>query len=397
MLASLQCCPIDRSALLLRSGLLVVMLLLPLAQASAHHLHYVPLSDSRFPTILADIYGETPLQQWISYEGGDSFTSYDLATRTFDVSSGTGVDTMVFDYPFFEDITDSQTTAFFELEIRQLDTSGVQTFEYGLTDLDSQVKWDEAAGTITGSKSGVSGDNVSGLPRISTLGDLPLRLQAYYNFAAHVLTLVLIDDATGTSRVMNWQGSANPFTNFYGDVDGTDPDNLDIYSFVLCEAACSIRALRWGRVQCDVSGGAIDLAGCGVSKLAVSNSDGQDTYQAGGSLTYAVSAYNFDQYDVSGAKVGVAFPPGLSCNWSCYALNGASCPASGTGDVDETVDLPRESVVTFVAGCAVDSGLIEPLVTTATISQAGEVVGATRSATDIDLNINDLVFRNGFE
>jgi cysteine-rich repeat protein len=237
--------------------------------ASANHLHYVSITDTRFPEnipnppwVLFDTYGESPLEEWIVYSGNDAFTTHSNNYQTFEASTGDGTAEVVFDSPTFADITNPSATAFYEFEIFTLDTSGFQSIEVGLTDLINQIKLDEASGVISASKAEVAGDDVGGIPPWSTTGNLPLRLQIYFNFATYVITYVVIDDTTGTETRASWQGSADPFQNFSGDVEGTDPDNLDIYSFVLCEAHCGLTILGSDFLNCDTVDGAIDVDGC---------------------------------------------------------------------------------------------------------------------------------------
>ena len=390
----------------------MALILLPVATAWAHHLHYIPITDTSFPEndpnspqyvpdwVIADTYGETPLHRWVIYSGDDRFSAIDTVTNTYSASTGSGTAQAVFDFPDFDDIANPQITAFYEFRIVQLDDSGLQSIEIGLTDLINQIKWDEAAGVISGSRSVVAGDDVNGIPPWSTLGDLPLRLQIYYSFSSHVITYVLIDDAAHASRSVSWQGSGNPFQNFYGDVPGTDPDNLDIYSYALCEAECSIAVRKWGELNCDVVNGAVDVANCGVDNLVITNNDGQTTYAPGGSLTYVLTAINFTQINVAAASVNDTFPPGLSCNWTCYGSGGASCAASGSGNIAESVSLPAGSSASFFATCDIDSGQTGSLVNTATISQPGifsTALDENSTATDTDTNANDPIFADGFE
>ena len=169
----------------------------------------------------------------------------------------------VFDDSAFDDIDNALHTTFWEIEVVDLDAPGIQTVEFGFTDLDNEIKWDDAAGTLIGTKAGLGGDNVVGLPSLSDVGALPLRVQFYYHFKDFVVTIVIIDDAANASTSFSWQGSVNPFVNFFDDdIGGTDPDDLDIYAFVLCEARCEIKMLDWGRLNCPTVAGAVDVANC---------------------------------------------------------------------------------------------------------------------------------------
>ena len=245
--------------------ILATLLCLLAGTASAHHYHYIPVSDTRYPDLLVDTFGESPLEEWVIYEGDDQYSSFDDATNTYSASAGTGVATAIFDYPYFDDINNPQITAFWEIEVVSLNTSGIQTIEMLFTDLDNEIKWDEAAGTLIGTKAGLGGDNVVGLPPLSAVGELPLRVQMYYHFKDFAVTIVVIDDDTGVSTSFSWQGSVNPFVNFFDDgIGGTDPDNLDLYGFVLCEAECEVRTLNYDRLNCTTVAGEVDYLNCGA-------------------------------------------------------------------------------------------------------------------------------------
>ena len=51
-------------------------------------------------------------------------------------------------------------------------------------------------------------------------------------------------------------------------------------------------------------------------------------------------------------------PPAIltGVTWTCTAAGGASCPASGAGDINETVDLPVGGSVEFLLSGTVDPG-----------------------------------------
>lgn len=390
----------DRRVRWLNFLLPAILLLFPAVRASADILHYIPITDSRYaPNLLVDLFGPDPLNEWTTYTGDDT-ESYHDNPLIYGVTSGIGTVEEVFDYPLFQQYQNPSTTAFFELEINTLDDSGLQSMRVGMTDLSNSVKWDEAAGKISGTKNGLSGDDVTGIARWSDLGNYPLRLQVYYNYNDFIITYVLINDDAHTSTSVSWQGSVNPFSNFYGQVEGTDPNNLEIFPFVLCDAQCEVQMLNWRVENCLTTNGAVDVSSCGVANLAITDNDGQPTYTPGGSLTYVLAAINFGPTDVTGATVNDAFPAGLTCAWSCYESGGASCPASGSGDIAASVDLPVGAIANFFATCSIDSGLTDPLVNVASISPPDGSVDPSpgnNTATDTDINVNDLIFDDGFE
>lgn len=56
------------------------------------------------------------------------------------------------------------------------------------------------------------------------------------------------------------QRAAQPILNFFQEgVPGTDPDNLSIYFYVLCEQMCEIRMQDGAVLNCDTVGGAVDV------------------------------------------------------------------------------------------------------------------------------------------
>lgn len=60
--------------------LFFALLCLPAAAASAHHLHCIPITDSRYePLTLAEFFPEdpeAPLFQWVVYSGDDKFSNF---------------------------------------------------------------------------------------------------------------------------------------------------------------------------------------------------------------------------------------------------------------------------------------------------------------------------------
>ncbi len=403
----------------LRWLLAAVLLLFVAANASADILHYVQISDTRYyPDTLAEYYPDTPdtpLQRWITFAGNDTNSYYDDYSNDADApppifgdTMGTGTVKAVFDYPMLEDVHSADSdkvTAFFEFNVLTLsgyaDPNVSQTIQIGYTDLINDIEWDEAGQELLSTRLD-GGYKVTNLPRLSDSGSLPLRIQMYYNFANYVATFVIINDATHTSTSFSWAATGstlNPFKNYYGMIGGTDPDNREIYPYVFCSTACEVQALNWKVLDCNTVGGQVDPASCGPD-LAITNNDGQATYLPGGSLTYVVTASNFSPYDVVGAMVSDAFPPALSCTWSCYQSGGASCTAHGSGDIAESVDLPGHASASFYATCSVDAGFTQPLVNVATIATTGreeDPLPANNTSTDTDIDVNDLIFDDGFE
>ncbi|UCG14573.1 MAG: phytase, partial [Deltaproteobacteria bacterium] len=89
--------------------------------------------------------------------------------------------------------------------------------------------------------------------------------------------------------------------------------------------------------------------------LSITNDDGLPTASRGDSVTYTIVVRNSGPEHVTGATVTVTFPVELTgVNWTCAAAGGGSCTASGWGDIDDTVDLPNGSVVTYTVNTSFD-------------------------------------------
>jgi len=113
----------------------------------------------------------------------------------------------------------------------------------------------------------------------------------------------------------------------------------------------------------------------GQADLSITKTDGVTTVTTGGTLTYTIVASNAGPCDVTGATVTDNFPAGLTgCTWTC---TGTGCVnPSGSGNINELIDLTSGSSVTFSATCTVtaSSGTLS---NTATITPPAGVTDPT--------------------
>lgn len=121
--------------------------------------------------------------------------------------------------------------------------------------------------------------------------------------------------------------------------------------------------------------------------LAISKSDGLVTVGPGGSLTYTVSASNLSgPSDAVDALVSDLPPAPLTCSWSCAASGGATCTGNPPdGDLQDRVQLPVGSLVTYSGRCDIAVDAVGALSNTATITADGGVLDPhldNNSATD---------------
>jgi len=119
-----------------------------------------------------------------------------------------------------------------------------------------------------------------------------------------------------------------------------------------------------------------------TADLAITNDDGQATAVPGEQVTYTVVAANSGPSDAPGAAVADSFPAELiGVSWTCVGTGGGVCAnPSGLGDIDETVELPADSSVTFTATATVDPAATGVLVTTALVLPPGRGAEPSRFA-----------------
>jgi len=86
----------------------------------------------------------------------------------------------------------------------------------------------------------------------------------------------------------------------------------------------------------------------GNADLSISKTDGVADVAAGGPVSYTIVASNAGPEPATAATVTDTLPATLSgVSWTCTAAGGATCPASGSGNLGTTVDLPVGGTATF--------------------------------------------------
>ena len=125
-----------------------------------------------------------------------------------------------------------------------------------------------------------------------------------------------------------------------------------------------------------------------AADLSISKYSNAFFAQAGGPVHYTITAYNAGPSDISQAMV-VDQPPARLGNvsWTCTPDPGASCAASGTGPINESVDLPQGTGVSFQLDAVLMDSLHEPLTNAASITappSVMELAPANNSDSDTD-------------
>ena len=111
-----------------------------------------------------------------------------------------------------------------------------------------------------------------------------------------------------------------------------------------------------------------------VADLSISKTDHDTNTRPGDPITYQIVVANAGPSAVTGATVVDSMPVGIiGVSWTCTAGVGGGCAASGTGDLNELVDLGVGSAVTFIVTGTVTA-------TTGTLTNTAQVdvpTGAT--------------------
>ncbi len=185
-----------------------------------------------------------------------------------------------------------------------------------------------------------------------------------------------------------------------GNINGTV--NLPAGGSVTYTASCTVSAAATGTLSNTATvtapGGvtdptpgnnsATDTDTLGASAdLAITKTDGVTTATPGGSVTYTITASNAGPSNATGATVADTFPASLTCTWTCVGAGGGTCTASGSGNINGTVNLPSGGSVTYTASCTISAAATGTLSNTATVTAPAGVTDPTpgnNSATDTD-------------
>lgn len=125
--------------------------------------------------------------------------------------------------------------------------------------------------------------------------------------------------------------------------------------------------------------------------LQVKLDDVRTHAQVGDWLTYGIAVSNYSGTDLPSVAVSDVLPPELNAEtatWQCLPNHDALCTPSGSGDLDDTIDMPGYSSVFYVLTAQVVGG-------DTVVNQVG---ATTDSGTITDTDTTAIVlFRSGFE
>ncbi len=102
--------------------------------------------------------------------------------------------------------------------------------------------------------------------------------------------------------------------------------------------------------------------------ITKSDGDGNAHYLPGGTIKYTIVITNNGPADVSGATVTDTFPASITAaSWTCAGTGSASCTASGTGNISDSVNIPYGENVTYSVTATVSATATGDIVNTASV------------------------------
>ncbi len=104
------------------------------------------------------------------------------------------------------------------------------------------------------------------------------------------------------------------------------------------------------------------------ANLGITKTDGVTTATPGGAVTYTITTNNAGPSNAPGSTVADTFPASLTCTWTCVGAGGGTCTAAGSGNINDTVNLPAGGSTTHTASCTISGSATGTLTNTATVT-----------------------------
>ena len=125
-----------------------------------------------------------------------------------------------------------------------------------------------------------------------------------------------------------------------------------------------------------------------LANLAITKTDGQATASPGSPITYTIVVTNAGPSTATGASVTDTLPAAITgATWTCLGALGGTCTASGSGNINATVNLPMGGSVTYSLTGSIDPAATGTLGNTASVTAPSGVTDpnlTNNSATDTD-------------
>jgi uncharacterized repeat protein (TIGR01451 family) len=132
--------------------------------------------------------------------------------------------------------------------------------------------------------------------------------------------------------------------------------------------------------------------------LSISVDDGVAFAPGGSVVEYLIDVHNAGPDDAIGAVVRDMLPANLvDASWSCSAQAGASCTASGSGNIEDMITLPGGSMLTYMLSATVAANPETAVDNTAVVeSPSGTLDANIDNNSDSDIDTVG-IFANGYD
>lgn len=126
-----------------------------------------------------------------------------------------------------------------------------------------------------------------------------------------------------------------------------------------------------------------------ITDLAITKTANPTTVFVGQQLNYTLTVTNNGPLAVVASKVTDSFPSGLSnITWTCSADAGSTCSASGSGDIDDTVNLEVGDTLTYTVTATVNSSAAAELRNTAFVAPSVTDPATDNNSSTAVVNVN---------
>jgi uncharacterized repeat protein (TIGR01451 family) len=281
-----------------------------------------------------------------------------------------------------------------------LTLTGVDDSGFLITDADAigEIDNDDSASVAIGNAADAEGD--SGSKPFGFTVTLSGEVEGGFNqpFQTANDSATSGSDYTANSGSLSFNGTQGEQLTIFVAVTGDTGAEDDERFFVNLGTAN-----RQGVSSSDAQGEGFIVNDDLFADVAVAVSNGQDSVLFGQALTYTITVSNLSPVlSVPQVDVVSLLPAVLQgVTWTCNATAGASCSASGSGDIADTVALPPLGNVVYTLQATADP---EASVSNVTVTAQANVDLPTvdpalgnNTTSDSDLFLARRVFGNGFE
>jgi hypothetical protein len=216
-------------------------------------------------------------------------------------------------------------------------------------------------------------------------------------------TVVPTISGSGTPIAVRWQVSTDGGATWNNVNNGVNYNGANTSTLSVIAATCNMNNNRYRArlttpsyiCDTDYNSNVATLTVSCLVNLGITKTDGNTIYQTGLNQSYTIVVSNTGPNPANGANVIDTAPVGTSISsWTATFSGGATGTASGTGNINQTVNIPNGGSITYTVVIAVSCSFSGNLTNTATVTAPSGTTDsntANNTATDTDTQANVLV------